>query len=314
MANKKIKITLIVTVFNEANTIELLLRSIAAQTRRPDEIIITDAESTDDTVKIIKEFGTRSNFSITVISQKGNRSIGRNLAIKHSKYDWIAITDAGCVLDDKWLENLEWCQLKSNADVIAGNQKGLPKNNFQKAVVPYVLVMQDKIHSDSYLPATRSVLLHKRIWEKANGFDETLDLNEDFAFFRIVKNNGAIFAVCKESMIFWIPRDSITSFSKMIYSFAKGDQIAGITRPKVIFLFIRYIIGILLLFYAFTTEQTILYYLLLLGFSIYLFWSINKNKKYVDTGWYYLPILQLTADLAVMLGTLVGKMKRILHY
>ncbi len=44
------KVSLIVTVLNEAATIELLLEAVAAQTKLPEEFIIVDGGSSDDTM------------------------------------------------------------------------------------------------------------------------------------------------------------------------------------------------------------------------------------------------------------------------
>ena len=44
------KISLIVTIFNEAQNIELLISSMMMQTRKPDEVVIVDGGSQDNTV------------------------------------------------------------------------------------------------------------------------------------------------------------------------------------------------------------------------------------------------------------------------
>ncbi len=50
------KITIITPVFNEESTIINTLKSIEAQTVKPDQIIIVDAESKDSTLDIINEY------------------------------------------------------------------------------------------------------------------------------------------------------------------------------------------------------------------------------------------------------------------
>lgn len=311
MEYKKLKISLVITVFNEAKKIEELLYSVAAQTRLPDEIIITDAGSTDHTVAIVKRFEQKIDTPIHIIIQKGNRSVGRNTAIKKAQYEWIAITDAGCTLDSKWLQELESCQFESNAQVVAGNQMGAPQNDFQKAVVPYVLVMQDKIDEETYLPATRSVLLNKMVWKKLKGFDESLVVSEDFSFFKTAKENEISFSICKKAIIYWIPRNTLFEFFLMIYAFAKGDQIAQMIRPKVFLLFLRYVAGSIFFYFYFLFQNKNMLAFLVIGFFMYLVWSIKKNKKYVGSAWYFLPLLQITADIAVISGTIHGVLHNI---
>ena len=56
---KKEMLSLIVTVFNEADTIEDFLRSVQQQSLAPTELIIVDAQSTDNTVNLIKKFAKK---------------------------------------------------------------------------------------------------------------------------------------------------------------------------------------------------------------------------------------------------------------
>lgn len=96
------KVSVVVTVLNEAGTIKPLLDSLLEQSLSPREIIVVDAGSTDGTVNIIK------HYSITFRDRdRGtNRSKARNTGIKAAKNEIIAITDAGCVADKHWLERL----------------------------------------------------------------------------------------------------------------------------------------------------------------------------------------------------------------
>lgn len=302
------KISLIITVLNEEETIGDLLLALSKQTRKADEIIVCDGLSHDKTKIIINECKKEYNLPITLIEKKGNRSIGRNSAIEQAQYDWIAITDAGCIPKENWLEELEKCQEKSQADVIAGNQIGKAKTPFEEAVIPYVLVMQDKIKNGAYIPATRSVLLKKSVWNESGRFDETLSLNEDYPFFKKVQKNKCTIEICKEAIIFWRPRSSLIQFTNMIYNFAYGDAEAGIIRPKIYFLFFRYLILLLILaIFGYTHDYRILL-IIFFGGLVYLLWSITKNKRYVPNGWYWLPVLQLLADFNVMHGTMNGRL------
>ena len=53
------KIALVIPVKNESKTIGKLLDSILAQEVSPDEVIIVDAGSTDNTLEIVKHYQSR---------------------------------------------------------------------------------------------------------------------------------------------------------------------------------------------------------------------------------------------------------------
>src|SRR5690348_13383884 len=98
-------ISVIITVFNEAASIDNLLASIAKQTRQPDEIVIVDGGSTDGTPERILAWQDR--LPIRFFSQPGcNISQGRNRAISAACGDIIASTDAGVRLSPNWLRDL----------------------------------------------------------------------------------------------------------------------------------------------------------------------------------------------------------------
>lgn len=311
------KISLICTVFNESETIQDLLESVLIQTYSPGEVIIVDGGSSDDTVKKIKDFAKRNpKLNLRVEIKNGNRSIGRNYAIKISQKELIAITDAGCVLDKNWLAELVKEYEKNNqgdlrTPVIAGyyaaggtskesNQKQL--TDFQKAVVPYALVMPDKVNLETFLPATRSMLIEKKLFERLSSFDEKYSDNEDYVFSKKLEKQKIKIAFAKNAVVFWTPRKTLKDFYTMIFRFARGDIFAGIVRPKVVLIFVRYIVFIFLIIL-----NTKLFLALMCFYAV---WAIQKNKKYVGEGWKYLPPLQFTSDVAVMHGSMIGFFKK----
>jgi glycosyltransferase involved in cell wall biosynthesis len=298
-------ISICITVFNEAKTIDRLLDALTAQTFPADEIIIVDGGSTDQTLSVLKQFA-KTLPRIEVFQVKGNRSVGRNAAIKRAKNDWIAITDAGCIPHQNWLEEMAKVQQKSRALVIAGYYDALAINSLQEAMVPYVFVMPDKVNEANFLPATRSMLLHKTIWEKIGGFDESLSDNEDYAFANKIKVITSI-SFAKAAKVSWLPRNTLQQFYVMLFRFARGDIKAGLIRPKVIFIFARYATGLGILLWLWSaTDLTNALLFALAVILLYSIWAITKNLRYVPNGWYWLPVLQLTADAAVMIGSIAG--------
>ena len=121
MLNKKNvpKVSVIVTVLSEAQTIIPLLNSLVAQTLSADEVIIADGGSEDGTVQVIEKFAKEhSSLNLYLLQKKGNRSVGRNAAIARAQNDWIAITDAAAIAS----RNCVW--LRRNASIDASRYCG----------------------------------------------------------------------------------------------------------------------------------------------------------------------------------------------
>ena len=328
----KMKVSIVVTVLNEAETILVLLFGLLMQIKRPNEVIIVDGGSTDGTVQLIKVFKKKYlKFPLQVFIKKGNRSMGRNFGIKKSTYNWIAITDAGCVPHRDWLEKLvakasenkttknkiaetktaENKIAETKADVVAGYYDAIPETDFQSAVVPYMLVMSDRVDPKHFLPATRSMLIKKAVWKNVGGFDETLGVSEDYAFAKklIEKNYQLRFAA--QAKVSWLPINSLRNFYKTVRSMAQSDAQAGIIRVKVYLVLFRYLLFLLLAFVFFCLHWILCMGFVLLSAGVYCLWAIWKNVQYLDRGWFYLPLLQVTADLGVMSGMLShGILKR----
>ena len=66
------KVSLIITVLNEARSLPTLLDSIAAQTRPPDEVIICDGGSTDNTIDLLR---AERRFPLRVIERPGSEHL-----------------------------------------------------------------------------------------------------------------------------------------------------------------------------------------------------------------------------------------------
>lgn len=310
---KRNKVSLILTVFNEEETIAKFLKSAYSQTELPDEIIITDGGSSDNTVKEISEFKLEEGHpKIRLLFKKGNRSIGRNHAIEKAENEIIAISDAGCILDKDWLREIVK-SFEDNVDVVAGYYRGIPQNDFEKSLIPYVLVMEDRVNEKDFLPATRSMAIKKSAWEKAGKFNERLSHNEDYAFANKLKEIGAKIVFAKKAVVYWIPRDNFKQAFTMFSRFAYGDVESGIVRPKVVFIFARYLLALFLFLFALYFNLRIVFQILVIVFFLYWIWAIYKNFKYVKSyrAFYYLPLIQFTSDFAVLFGSSKAILKKV---
>lgn len=94
------KISVAMTTFNGAKFLREQLDSIIAQSRRPDELIVCDDRSTDETPEILREYASKSPFPMTVIVNDERLGSTKNFekAISLCSGDLIALCDQ----DDLW--------------------------------------------------------------------------------------------------------------------------------------------------------------------------------------------------------------------
>lgn len=296
-------ISFVATVLNEEKTIDQLLLSIDKQQLKPDEIIFVDGGSFDSTVEKIKLFGElcpHLNIKCYVISG-GNRAMGRNKGIRFSRGEIIVISDAGCILDQNWLKNIVEPFRDPKIDVVAGYYKAKTISIFEKCIAPYVLVPRDRINIHNFLPASRSMALRKAVWKKLGGFPEKFSDNEDFVLANEMKKKQINIFFTDKAIVSWYPCKNIKSFVVMIFRFARGDTKANLRYGKMLTVYTRYIVFVLL-FLSFP----IMY--LLITLFLYLSWAVWKNYRYVNhpLAIIYLPLLQFSSDIAIMAGFIIG--------
>lgn len=301
------KVSFIATVFNEEKTVEKLITSLDKQNQKPDEIVIVDGGSTDKTVEVLSKFK-----HVRVLRKKGNRSIGRNFAISKAKYPLIVISDAGCVLDKNFIREVTKKFVNKSIDVVAGYYKGIAETLFQEAVIPYVLVMPKNLNEETFLPASRSMAILKRVWKENGGFPEKYSYNEDYVFAKKLKKEGYKISFAKKAIVYWMPPDTLPKVFRMFYRFAYGDIEAGIVRPKVVLLFVRYfILATFILLGLFSSF--VYFYLIFAFFVMYCIWAIAKNYENISQkkGVMFLPAIQLLSDIAVVMGSIKALIHKI---
>lgn len=99
------KTSIVIAVYNRADFIEKCLAAVLKQTVKNYEIIIVDDGSTDDTLKIVKQF---KDPKIKIVCNKQNSGLAftRNRGIEESRGELIAFTDSDCIVEPNWLEEL----------------------------------------------------------------------------------------------------------------------------------------------------------------------------------------------------------------
>ncbi|MEK7095295.1 MAG: glycosyltransferase [Patescibacteria group bacterium] len=303
----KVKASVILTVLNEITSIESTVQALIHQSHKSDEIIIVDAGSTDGTLEYLKK-----QKGIRLFSHPSNRSVGRNFAVTKSKFPILAFTDAGCIPEKDWLEELVKPFSVPAVTVVSGFYQGTYKNIFEKSQIPYVLIMSERAGKTEFFPSTRSMAIRKSTFLELGGFHPELNYSEDYEFAHRLKSHGHAFHFAGSAVVTWQPRRSLAEAFWMFLFFAIGDIKAGILRPKVKLLFIRYFVFFFLLFLLLELNTLYIIPYTLYSFMIYYFWSVAKNYKYVrdPRAFFWLPVLQFTSDASVILGSIIGMMSR----
>ena len=226
--------SLICTVYNEGESIRELLDSLVEQSETPSEAIFVDGGSTDQTQDIISEYEKEYNWLNLVVEEGANIAEGRNRAVKEASKDYIVSTDGGCILDEKWYE--EMCKAFDESEYVIGMWTHRHDNLFEK--------VQGKIVSSAHTveelkkgnrgPSSRSVGFSVQAWKDAGGYPEDLYTGEDSKFNAEILSNGYEPAIAEDAMVYWQMRPTWKDLYKQFYKYGEGDAKGGnlFTHPS----------------------------------------------------------------------------------
>ncbi|MBX4201341.1 glycosyltransferase family 2 protein [Candidatus Saccharibacteria bacterium] len=103
MPNKTLTLTLVIPVFNEQDHLAACLKAIAAQTVAPDEVIVIDNNSTDDSLKIAKQFP----FVKIIKEKKQGVLFAKSRGFDAATSDIIGRIDADSLLPVRWVDQVK---------------------------------------------------------------------------------------------------------------------------------------------------------------------------------------------------------------
>lgn len=112
---------------------------------------------------------------------------------------------------------------------VAGYYAGDAKTEFEQAAVSFFLVMPDKVNPDDFLPATRSMLIKKSLWQELGGLREDLKAAEDYEFAlrlrKLLQFRGQKIGFAHRAVAYWRPPKDWRQFLGMV-----GEQLLSLKK------------------------------------------------------------------------------------
>jgi len=224
------KVSIVIPVRDEEDSIRELLDSLLAQTRPPDEIVITDGGSVDATPQIIEEY-IRQGAPVRLIrAGAALPGRGRNLGAAQASHEWLGFTDAGIRLANNWLETLiSRAETDDSIDVVYGSWEPVT-NTFFKQCAAIAYVPPPSLHNGARPRFIASTLLRREAWQKVKGFPEDLRSAEDLIFMDRVENAGYHYVFEPRAQVYWEMRPTLWSTFKRFVVYSRNNIRAGLFR------------------------------------------------------------------------------------
>lgn len=177
-------ISVIIPTYNRVRYLKRAMDSVIDQTLQPDELIIVDDGSMDNTSEVVEHVAHRAKFSVQLLQQENKgASAARNLGIAHARGDILCFLDSDDWWDKKKIE-LQLEKLVKNPDTIIAHTREIWFRNG-------VQVNQKKKHTpgNGYIFSSclkmcvvgmSTVMAKRELFENYGLFDESLPCCEDY--------------------------------------------------------------------------------------------------------------------------------------
>ena len=174
------KISVIIPTHNRAVELKRALTSVYAQSRLPDEVVVVDDGSSDETAQLLA-----GHFPATRYFYQPNKGVSaaRNLGIKKALGEWLAFMDS----DDEWLPDKLQRQLRylrnnpshrivhSDEIWVRHGRRVNPKHRHAKSGG---MIFRKCLPLCVISPS--AVMVHRSLLEDVGLFDESLPVCEDY--------------------------------------------------------------------------------------------------------------------------------------
>ena len=194
-------ITYVVPTLNSAATLEMTLLYLKSQRDVDLHIFVVDSGSTDETLVICKKWNVK-----TIYAEPGNMYKAINLGLKQCDTEWL-----GYINSDDWLymdsvARLVTQGIKEQSDIVYGNCDYTDEDSrFVYSLFPARPNQLLSLFRCGVMGfAQQSVIFHKRIYQKLDGFNEDFRFSSDADFYVRAIQSGARFS--------YLPNKSVSCF------------------------------------------------------------------------------------------------------
>jgi len=228
------KISVIIPFYNSQETIEKCLNALAEQYVKPEEIILVDNKSTDNSIKIAKAFKKdHPDLNIIIAEEhKSGPAAARNKGLKIVTGDIISFTDSDCVPAKNWLYEIikTFSDLKVGA--VAGQIVGCkPESIFDKFHA--LFTMKGFRHPQTFNEftlvrggfPTANLSVKKNILDHISGFCDTMQMySEDYDLCARIYRAGFCIRYTTDAVVYHKHRNNLKGTWRQSFGYGTGHS------------------------------------------------------------------------------------------
>jgi len=219
------KISVVIPTKNEEEKIKRCLEAVFNQTVQPFEVIVVDGRSTDQTVEKARKFPVK-----ILYENYHTRAGACQVGVENAKGKFIAFTDADCIPERDWLENLVK-EFGAGIVGVGGGIKNIGEGLWEKSInlamgtfLGSANSVQGRFFKDKRyvksISGSNSIYRREDI-SKAGGFDLWLSTAEDTKLSKKLLRMGKLLYT-PNAVILHHHKRGLRDFAKRMYQYGYG--------------------------------------------------------------------------------------------
>jgi glycosyltransferase involved in cell wall biosynthesis len=236
-------VSIITPTYNDVRFISDTIRSIQKQEYQNWELLITDDCSTDETVKIIRDFiKSDHRIKLYILNNNSGAGIARNNSIMHAKGRYIAFCDS----DDQWKES----KLSKQIDFMITNDLSFTyssydvideENNKLKSIYSPIKLSYKEMLRNNYIGCLTAIYDQDKLGKLyMSKIRKRQDWTLWLKIFKIIKNARGI----RESLAIYRDRTGSISNNKFLllkYNWIIYNKELGFNKLKSLLLLLNFL-------------------------------------------------------------------------
>lgn len=172
--------SIIIPTLNEEDNLPVLLRSIANQTEKDFEVLVSDSGSKDKTKENAEEFKAEISRFQFIEKKCPNVSAARNNGASFASGDFLVFFDADTEIEINFFKEIKEKIQKYNLDMTTVWNRDKSKKITGSIILFLLNLSMSLLQKIKPVANGPCIIIKKNLFEKINGFDEKIIFGEDF--------------------------------------------------------------------------------------------------------------------------------------
>ena len=227
---RQLRVSLVIPTYNRLMKLVRLLKSLNQLNPLPEEVIIIDDHSEDQTAELLNRWKAINNgFKKKIILKTQNKgpAHSRNIGIEKATHGLLAFVDDDVVVKSNWVKNIAVPLINSSKKLagVGGVVKALNKHIISKYYVIH-RTLEAPIEMN-YLP-TVNCCFKKAHLEEIGGFDSSFPFagGEDTDLCLRLKKEGFHFKKSQDAIVYHDFSPKFLDFCRTWFRYGKGTNLA----------------------------------------------------------------------------------------